>query len=75
MRIGESKNTSFKRLAANRTNNVVRNLRLLGNLSNKNNYAYTENDYKKIFNMVENELRLAKSRFLVALNKKSKFKI
>ena len=75
MRLGESKNTSLKRLAANRTNNVVRNLRLLGNLSNKNNYAYTENDYKKIFSMVENELRLAKSRFLVALNKKSKFKI
>jgi len=75
MRIGESKNTSFKRLAGNRTNNVIRNLRLLGNLSNKNNYSYTEQDFKRIFGIVENELRLAKSRFLISLDKKKRFKI
>jgi len=54
---------------------VIRNLRLLGNLSNKNNYSYTEQDFKRIFGIVENELRLAKSRFLISLDKKKRFKI
>lgn len=75
MKIGESKKSAFKRLAANRTNNAVRNIRLLGNLSNKNNYDFSEAEYRKVFGVIESELKLAKSRFLIALNKKEKFKI
>ena len=75
MKDGESKNTAFKRLAANRTNNAIRNVRLLGNLSNRRNYSYSEDDFKRIFGMVENEVKLAKSRFLVAMSKKIKFKL
>lgn len=75
MKVNESKARSFKRLAAIRTNNAVRNVRLLGNLSNKNNYFYSEQDYKKIFAIVENEVKLSKSRFLVNLNTKRKFKL
>lgn len=75
MKVGESKNASFKRLATNRTNNAIRNIRLLGNLSNRHNYSYTEDDFKRIFGMIENEVKLAKSRFLVALSKKKKFRL
>lgn len=75
MRTGETKGASFKRLAGNRTNNAIRNIRLLGNLSNKHNYSYTEEDFKRIFSSVENELKLAKSKFLISLNKKKKFKL
>lgn len=75
MKVGESKGTTFKRLAGNRTNNAIRNIRLLGNLSNRNNYSYTEDDYRRIFVMIENEVKLSKSRFLIALNKKKKFKL
>lgn len=75
MKVGESKNASFKRLAANRTNNAIRNIRLLGNLSNRHNYSFTDDDYKRIFGIIEDELRLAKSRFMVALNKRKKFKL
>ena len=75
MKDGESKNTAFKRLAANRTNNAIRTIRLLGNLSNRRNYSYSEDDFKRIFGMVENEVKLAKSRFLVAMSKKIKFKL
>lgn len=75
MKTGETKAASFKRLAANRTNNAIRSIRLLGNLSNKHNYAYSEDDFKHIFNTVENELKLAKSKFLIALSKKKKFKL
>ena len=75
MKTGEIKGASFKRLAANRTNNVIRNIRLLGNLSNKHNYAYMDDDFRHIFNTVENELKLAKSKFLIALSRKRKFKL
>lgn len=75
MKIGENKNTAFKRLAINRTNAILKNLRLLGNLSNKQNYHYTETDFKLIFNTIEKELKLTKTRFSMPLNKDSKFKL
>ena len=75
MKVGESKNTAFKRLAANRTNNAIRSIRLLGNLSNKHNYSYKEDDFRRIFGIIEDEVKLAKSRFMVALRKKKKFKL
>lgn len=75
MRTGETKSAAFKRLAPNRTNNAIKNIRLLGNLSNKHNYSYTEEDFKRIFTSLENELRLAKSKFLISLNKRKRFKL
>lgn len=75
MKNKETKNAAFKRLAAKRTNNAIRSMRLLGNLSNKHNYAYSEDDFKRIFGTVEEELKLAKSKFLIALSKKKKFKL
>lgn len=75
MRTGENKSGAFKRLAASRTNAVIKNLRLLGNLSNKHNYAFTESDLRHIFDAVEKELKLTKSRFSVAFNKNNKFRL
>jgi len=75
MKTGESKTLAFRRLAANRTNNAVKNIRLLGNLSNKNNYTYSEEEVKKIFNTLEEETKLAKSRFHVGLSKRKKFRL
>lgn len=77
MRAGENKKTAFKRLAKKRTNRLIRDLRLIGNLSNKNNYSFTERDFKSIFKIIEEEMRLAKSRFQVSLSKgrKKEFRI
>jgi hypothetical protein len=75
MKTGETKNSAFRRLAGNRTNNAIRNIRLLGNLSDRHNYSYSEEDFKRIFGIIENELKLTKSRFLIALSKKRKFKL
>lgn len=75
MKTGESKNIAFKRLAASRTNGIIRNLRLLGNLSNLHNYAYSEEDFRKIFGSIDEEIKLAKSRFLISLSKKKKFRL
>jgi hypothetical protein len=62
--IKESKHERFKRIAENRTNKVLEMIRLLGNCGNKMNYDYTEEDIKKIFNAIDKELRVARSKFV-----------
>ena len=59
----ESKSSKFKRLAKSRGELAVKYLQLLGNLSNSNNYEYTDEEIKKVFSVVEEELKIAKSRF------------
>lgn len=60
---GESKQERFKRLAKLRGDRVLRDIQLLGNLSNKNNYGYTDQDVRKLFSALEEELRISKARF------------
>lgn len=59
----EPRANRFKRLATQRTNVLLDKLRLLGNLSNKSNYEYTEEDLKKIFSTIEVQLRAVKTKF------------
>ena len=69
---GESmseKEERFRRIATKRTNNILEQLRLLGNCSNKCNYEYTNEEVKKIFNAIECELRETKMKFYSKLNK------
>lgn len=53
----------FVRLAEKRVNNTVKNIQLIGNLSNTNNYTYTQKDVDRIFRTLDQELRAARSRF------------
>lgn len=69
------KRTSFKRLANNRVNRVLKDLNLVGNLSNSQNYSYSEKDIKVIFKAIDSELSIAKSRFNAVLNRKNSIKI
>lgn len=59
----ETRNNRFKRLAQKRTNEVIEKLRILGNLSNKSSYGYSEVEVNKIFKAIEDQLRTVKSRF------------
>lgn len=59
----ESRNEKFKRIATRRTNNILNQIRLLGNLSNKSTYEYSEEEVNKIFSAVEAQLRIAKALF------------
>lgn len=59
----EGKRERFKRVAENRTNRIIELIRLLGNCSNKSNYEYTEEDIKKIFSAIENELKETKQKY------------
>lgn len=59
----EGKQQKFRRLAMTRGNRLLRDIELLGNLSNRNNYEYTEDQVRIIFSTIEEELRVAKRRF------------
>ena len=53
----------FVRLAEARVTKAIRALRLVGNLSNKNNYSYQPEDVQKILNALEKELKTLRRRF------------
>lgn len=59
----EGKREKFVRLAEGRVNRALKDIRLIGNLSNRSVYSYTQEDVKKIFRALQRELELAKSRF------------
>lgn len=61
--MSEFKRDKFKRLAILRGNRVLKDLKLIGNLSNRNNYEYTEDEVRKMFGMIEEELKIAKLKF------------
>ena len=59
----EDKNQRFRRLAEKRTNVILDKMRILSNLSNPGLYKYTDFEVKKMFDAVEDALRVAKARF------------
>jgi ABC-type Fe3+-hydroxamate transport system substrate-binding protein len=59
----EDRAQRFKRIATYRTNEVLEKLRLLGNLSNRANYDYTEDEIDKIFSAVDSQIRAVKAKF------------
>ena len=70
----EEKKERFVRLAEKRTNRILEQLRLLGNCSNKNNYSYTDEEVKKIFSVIESELKDTRAKFN-ANSGKERFKL
>lgn len=68
---------NFVRLAETRTNRVLRDLDLLGNLSNKSNYSYDEKDVTKILHAISRKYREVETRFNLQLgkNRNSGFKL
>ncbi len=62
--MSETRQERFKRLAIQRTNAALDKLRLIGNLANKSNYDYSDEDIKKIFNAIDTQLKNIKSKFI-----------
>ena len=69
----ETPEERFKRVAEARTNAVLHKLRVLGNLSNKQMYSYTEKDMKKIFAVINKQIKEVKAKF--NSEKQKKFKL
>jgi hypothetical protein len=57
------KRAKFIELANNRVNRSIKDLRLIGNLSNRASYEYTEEDGRKILRALQRELDDLKLRF------------
>lgn len=55
--------SKFVELAEKRVSRAIKDIRLIGNLSNKGNYSYTEADVKKIMRALGDELKGLKARF------------
>lgn len=73
----ESDREKFIRLANKRVSNALKAIDLIGNLSNKSNYDYSDSDVVKIFRALNEEIQRAKTRFETASGKKEqkKFKL
>lgn len=54
----------FVELAEKRVNRAIKDMRLVGNLSNKTNYIYTQKDAEKIISALEKEVKVLRSRFV-----------
>lgn len=62
----------FRDLAEKRVNNAIKQIQLIGNLSNKYNYEYTEEEVKKIINALKAEIRNLEIKFELSSNKRFK---
>ncbi len=65
----ESKRDRFHRLAEDRTNAVLDKIRILANCANTATYEYDESEVRAIFNVIESELKLARSQFRTGVTK------
>lgn len=70
----EEKKERFTKIATNRTNKILDTLRLLGNCSNTSNYSYTDEEVRKIFSVIEAEVKIQKAKF-EKKEKKQKFSL
>ncbi|MDT3684767.1 MAG: hypothetical protein RO009_06975 [Pseudorhodoplanes sp.] len=61
--VRENDREKFVQLAQARVNKALKDIQLIGNLSNRSNYDYTDEDVTKIFKALNEELAACKKRF------------
>ena len=66
---------NFRRIAESRTNKIIKAISLLGDLSNKSYYEYTEEQINAIFNAIQNELDVQRGKFNEKGNSRKKFRL
>lgn len=59
----DSRADRFKRLAERRVNRAIKDLRLIGNLANRNNYVYTSDQVALVLSALTRELRDLRGKF------------
>ena len=59
----QRKEQKFVELAEARTDNILSAIQKLGNLANRANYSYTDEDVQTIFKAIERSVRDARERF------------
>ena len=69
----QTKEEKFKRLAELRVNAALDRIRLLGQLSNRGNYDYTDEQVEMIFKALHKALVETKSKFRESTKDKNRF--
>ena len=59
----EEDRKKFVELAEKRVTRTIKDIRLIGNLSNKSNYSYAKKDVDKIYKALKQTLEEMKARF------------
>jgi len=63
MEIISDKRRKFAELGTNRVNKAINDIRLIGNLSNKTNYDYSDADVRQIMKALREAINEAENRF------------
>lgn len=72
---GKKNRERFLELATKRVNRVIKDLRLVGNLSNRSNYSYTADEAKKVVKAIESEVISLRRRFSIDNDNEIEFKL
>ena len=59
----ETSQERFKRIATLRTNAILDKIRILGKLSNKQRYSYSDEDINKMFSAINKQIKEARAKF------------
>ena len=59
----DKKSQRFRRLGEKRVTNMIKHLRLIGNLANKKNYSFTKDEAQQMFEAIDHELDQTKKKF------------
>lgn len=70
-----AKRNNFIRLAEGRVTRAIDSIRVIGNLSNRSNYEYTEEDSKRIIDALQREVNELKVQFKPKVNTQKGFKL
>ena len=69
------KEERFKRLAEHRVNAILDKLRLLGQLSNRSNYHYSDTQVRTIFRAIQKDLNATKAKFSEDAKEEPRFRL
>ncbi len=70
-----AKRDNFIRLAEGRVTRAIDAIRVIGNLSNRSNYEYSEEDSKRIIDALQSEINALKTQFKPRPSSKKGFKL
>jgi hypothetical protein len=70
-----TKRDNFIRLAEGRVTRAIDSIRVIGNLSNRSNYEYTEEDSKRIIDALQREVNELKVQFKPKVSTQKGFKL
>lgn len=62
----EEDRAKFVTLANKRVSRALKDIQLIGNLANRSNYDYTDEDVAKIFKALQEEMNACRKRFELA---------